>query len=81
MTALDQTISDVIDITETIRAANRIIAEQSRAIAFMRSALVECEGYFEDRADVIDGAWGRQLPNAEMTLLTEVQTALKWSRP
>ena len=45
----------------------------------MRSALLACETYFEDRADVRDGSYGEPEPNDEMRLLTEIREALSSS--
>lgn len=52
------------------------IARQAAVIAKMREALQECESYFDDRSDVVDGDYGSPKPNAEMTLLSEVRAAL-----
>lgn len=42
----------------------------------LRGALEQCEEYFENRADVKDGSYGVPEPNTEMSLLSEIQTAL-----
>lgn len=42
----------------------------------MLAALEEVESYFDDRADVVDGSYGIPEPNKEMSLLTEIRTAI-----
>ena len=57
---------------------DRLRAKNNR----MHSALLECETYFDERCDVIDGSYGEPAPNREMNLLTEVRNALgKGDRP
>lgn len=42
----------------------------------MRDALRECEEYFDNRSDVVDGSYGVPEPNREMVLLSEIRAAL-----
>jgi hypothetical protein len=51
---------------------DQMLAENKR----MRAALMECEAYFDNRADVRDGSHGVPEPNEEMSLLQEVREAL-----
>lgn len=43
------------------------------------AALHECEAYFADREDVVDGSYGEPAPNKEMRLLQEIRSALRAS--
>ncbi len=74
---------DINTIADIVRPYHdKIIAEGKAAIlerenARLRAALEECEEYFDDRADVLDGDYGVPAPNAEMRLLSEVRAALR----
>ena len=57
-------------------AALLIQRNASVALDRMRSVLQQCEDYFDDRADVVDGSYGEPAPNAEMQLLTEIREVL-----
>jgi hypothetical protein len=69
-------------ITEAVRPYNdKLIAEGranklERENAKLRAALEQCEDYFDDRADVVDGRNGVPEPNREMSLLSEIREAL-----
>jgi hypothetical protein len=52
--------------------ANKLERENAR----LREALLSCEKYFDDHADVLDGDYGVPAPNTEMRLLSEVRSAL-----
>lgn len=45
-------------------------------ITQLESALTECQSYFEENSDVVDGSYGEPAPNREMTLLIEIDEVL-----
>jgi hypothetical protein len=50
-----------------------LLAQRERQL---RKALEECEDYFDNRADVVDGSYGEPAPNPEMRMLEVVRAAL-----
>lgn len=61
--------SSVEAIKEELRAAHQRITQ-------LESTLTECQSYFENASDVIDGDYGVPAPNREMTLLIEIDAVL-----
>lgn len=62
-------------------ATERDTLQRDLAAANARNALLvgmlqECEEYFEDCADVIDGSYGEPAPNKEMAILSAIRFAL-----
>jgi hypothetical protein len=45
-------------------------------IAELESTLTECQSYFEECSDVVDGSYGEPAPNREMRLLIEIDEVL-----
>lgn len=66
----------VDEMLATIDRGMALIDQLRAKNARMRSALLQCEDYFDGRADVVDGSYGEPAPNAEMQLLTEIREAL-----
>lgn len=56
-------------MTEEIKAAYERITQ-------LEATLTECQSYFENAADVVDGSYGQPAPNREMTLLIEIDGVL-----
>lgn len=54
---------------EEIKAAYERITQ-------LEATLTECQSYFENAADVVDGSYGEPAPNREMTLLIEIDGIL-----
>lgn len=52
--------------------ANKLERENTK----LRAALEQCEDYFDNRADVVDGSYGVPAPNREMSILSEIRQAL-----
>ncbi len=73
---------DIDTIANICRPHNeKLIAEGKatkleRENAKLRTALEQCEDYFDNRADVVDGDYGVPAPNAEMSILAEIRSAL-----
>lgn len=75
----DQKIAEQFAEMSRLIASLPSVAEHNalkRKVAAMTSALQQCEDYLDGRADVVDGSYGEPSPNAEMSLLSEVQEAL-----
>lgn len=66
-----QTINDVVTagLAKDARECRDCIAD---LLAMLR----EVSSYLADRSDVVDGDYGQPVPNAEMTLLREVDAAI-----
>ena len=45
------------------------LRELRAKVTLMSNALDECEDYFDNRSDVVDGSYGEPAPNTEMRLL------------
>lgn len=65
-------ISTTLIQTEDLEVLCDAIDKNSR----LHSILQQCEDYFDQRADVVDGSYGTPEPNTEMQLLTEIKEAL-----
>src|SRR5690606_26551510 len=63
-------------LSEGVDAAARASARLIVAAPCLLAALREVSSYLADRSDVIDGDDGQPEPNAEMTLLREVDAAI-----
>jgi hypothetical protein len=57
-------------------AAEGEAARLRKIISAMLGCLVECENYFEERQDVVDGSYGDVMPNAEMNLYSECKEVI-----
>lgn len=56
-------------------ALNAKVATLTNRVAELESALEQCEDYFDQRSDVIDGDYGMPEPNREMAMLSVVRAA------
>ena len=71
------TIADIVRPHHDKLIAEGKVAKLERENAKLRAALEQCEEYFDDRADVVDGDYGVPAPNTEMQMLSEVRAALR----
>lgn len=76
LSELERVYEDLFAKAEELKGAKERIAQLEAEAKKMVSALWECETYFLERQDVVDGSYGEPAPNREMTLLQEVLAAL-----
>ena len=62
-------------VTAALKAVHEAMVNATALIERMSEALLECEGYFDQRADADHDDTGF-VPNKEMRLLTVVRSAL-----
>jgi hypothetical protein len=48
------------------------VGQQRKRIAKLEALLVACAEFIEPFSDVVDGAYGEPVPNAAMSLLSEI---------
>jgi hypothetical protein len=52
------------------------LASAYEQIAKLTAVLTECQSYFENASDIVDGSYGEPAPNREMALLIEIDGIL-----
>jgi hypothetical protein len=72
MNANDLTSERVSHLEGLLGSAEVSLGHQRRRIAKLEALLVACAEFIEPYSDVSDGAYGDPVPNAAMSLLSEI---------
>lgn len=72
MNANDLTLERVTTLHSLLDDAAKKVGEQRLRIKKLQALLVACAEFIEPYSDVSDGAYGAPVPNAAMSLLSEI---------
>jgi hypothetical protein len=76
MNANDLTEDRVATLQSLLNTAAQHIGQKRQRIAKLEALLVACAEFIEPYADVSDGAYGDPVPNAAMSLVSEINEAI-----
>ena len=72
MNTNDLTEDRVATLRSLLDDAAQKVGEQRLRIKKLKALLVACAEYLEPYSDVVDGSYGEPVPNAAMSLLSEI---------
>ena len=76
LTKHDLTPERVETLHSLLDDAARKVGDQRLRIKKLEALLADCAEFIEPYADVSDGAYGEPVPNAAMSLLSEINEAI-----